>query len=165
MKNLFKILGDITLIYILRLNGTRYTTIIDTEDLQKLKNYTIGVKVQAGYVYAYASYKGIQTRLNRFILPTDPWLEIDHINSDTLDNRKENLRACTKAQNGQNRRLHKNNTSGYAGISWFSNYEQWAVNIQLDNKRVFLGYFTELSDAKMAISTFKLANSPYSKTV
>lgn len=44
-----------------------------------------------------------------------PLEQIDHINHNTLDNHIENLRSCTKTQNGQYRQTPSNNTSGYNG--------------------------------------------------
>lgn len=44
--------------------------------------------------------------------------QVDHINHDGLDNRKENLRIVTNSQNGMNRRLTSANTSGYKGVSF-----------------------------------------------
>lgn len=67
---------------------------------------------------------------------------VDHVvRGETLDNRKSNLRFATPAQNNQNRKLQKNNTSGYKGVSWHKYVGMWSVNIMYKNKLRNLGYF------------------------
>jgi hypothetical protein len=60
---------------------------------------------------------------------------VDHINGDGLDNRRANLRAATSMANAQNRRLFRNNTSGYKGVSWHPQRERWWAQIMADGKK------------------------------
>lgn len=79
------------------------------------------------------------------------WPEgIDHINGDRADNRLSNLRAATKASNAQNQKKRSDNTSGVMGVSWAAKNKKWRVRIQKDGKRVDLGLFNDLLDAKAA---------------
>lgn len=56
-------------------------------------------------------------KLHRVILGiTDPRVKVDHINHDSLDNRRVNLRDCSEAENGANSLIYKNNTIGLKGI-------------------------------------------------
>lgn len=73
-------------------------------------------------------------------------IHVDHINHDTLDNRKENLRLCDMTQNNRNQVRRSDNTSGYKGVSWNKRKRRWEVRVGC--KRV--GYFTELIEAAMA---------------
>ena len=52
-------------------------------------------------------------------------LLVDHINHNTLDNRKCNLRLCTHQQNMFNRKKRKNTTSKYKGVVWYRTYKKW----------------------------------------
>jgi len=84
---------------------------------------------------------------------TDPNLEVDHKNHDTLDNRRKNLRIVTSAQNSQNRRRRSDNSSGYKGISNASIQEgvpRWRVRIQANGHGKHLGYFKTLEEAVAA---------------
>lgn len=76
--------------------------------------------------------------------------EIDHINGDTLDNRIDNLRKATHAQNGHNTGLRRNNTSGVKGVSWSAERNRWFASITVNGKIVALGRFDEFEDAVAA---------------
>jgi hypothetical protein len=79
---------------------------------------------------------------------------VDHINMDSLDNRKSNLRWATKSQNGMNRNLNKNNTHGAKGIVFHKGRRSpWSASIKVNRKVLYLGYFEtkELAiDARLA---------------
>ena len=66
-------------------------------------------------------------------------MEVDHINGDKLDNRKENLRVCTHRENGKNQKISINNTSGYKGV--FANHKNWQAVIGVDGKPIYLGTY------------------------
>ena len=54
--------------------------------------------------------------IHRVVMDAPKGMDVDHINGDTLDNRRENLRICTRAQNSQNKRLRVDSKSGYKGV-------------------------------------------------
>ena len=56
---------------------------------------------------------------------------IDHINGNKSDNRICNLREVSKAQNGLNRGLNANNTSGCRGVSWVKRKKTWTIRINV----------------------------------
>ena len=74
-------------------------------------------------------------------------LEIDHANLDGLDNRIENLRLATTAQNSANRRKRSDNTSGHKGVSWHKQSGKWRVSISYNGRRHYLGLFDLIEDA------------------
>lgn len=76
---------------------------------------------------------------------------IDHINGDSTDNRIENLRAATQSQNTSNAKLFNTNTSGIKGVSWDKRNNKWTVGIGLDYKRIHLGRYDTLEEAKTVI--------------
>ena len=76
--------------------------------------------------------------------------QIDHINHDKGDNRWSNLRECTQSQNGANRKLSINNTSGYKGVHWNKPAKKWIVQIKFNNNKKHLGYFDCKHEAALA---------------
>lgn len=72
---------------------------------------------------------------------------IDHINGDGLDNRVDNLRIASHAENGRNSKLPANNTSGSVGVQWRADINKWIAQIKVDYKTIYLGSFTDWWDA------------------
>ncbi len=87
-------------------------------------------------------------RMHRVILGvTDPKTHVDHINHNTLDNRKCNLRLATPRQNAMNRAAQRNNKSGHKGVSWHGQNNNWCARIMIDGKYTHLGSFAAQQDA------------------
>jgi hypothetical protein len=76
--------------------------------------------------------------------------EIDHIDGDSLNNNRSNLRAATRAQNSQNRSKQKNNASGIKGVSLDKRRSKWLAQIQSDGTHYYLGRFDTKEDAAEA---------------
>lgn len=66
---------------------------------------------------------------------------VDHIDLDTLNNHRANLRLATAAENGRNRGKNKNNTSGFKGVTLHRPSQKWIAHIRVQRKQAFLGYF------------------------
>src|SRR3990167_1019609 len=75
-----------------------------------------------------------------------------HQNGDGLDNRRQNLRVCTHAENGANRqRLNRNNTTGVNGVYRHHKAKKWQAQIMRNRKAIYLGLFSKKSDAVAAV--------------
>lgn len=75
-------------------------------------------------------------------------LFVDHINGDKLDNRKNNLRICSNADNLKNRvKLPSNNTSGILGVRYRADRNKWYAEIQCNRQRIRLGSYIDKEDA------------------
>lgn len=72
---------------------------------------------------------------------------VDHVNGNKLDNRSENLRLATKAQNMRNRGKPSSNTSGYKGVSYHRPTNKWKAYIKADYKQRYLGLFDNPEEA------------------
>lgn len=73
---------------------------------------------------------------------------VDHINGNTLDNRKSNLRICSNSDNLKNRvKLPKNNTSGILGVRFRPDRNKWYSEIHCNNQKINLGSYTNKEDA------------------
>lgn len=135
--------------------------IIDDEDYERLSKYTWeylnGYAIRRQHI-KYESGKAIvkRYRMHREIMGTPIGLETDHINGDRLDNRKSNLRICTSAQNKQNRKINRKNTTGYKGViiekktRGEKHYNLIRAQITLDSRIKCLGYYKTLEDAAQA---------------
>ncbi len=77
-------------------------------------------------------------------------LQADHINRDRLDNRRANLRVAKASENGRNRSLYANNSSGYKGVSFDKKAGKWEASIKVDYRKKFLGYFDTPEEAATA---------------
>ena len=111
-------------------------------------NNTIHRKMYAG-VYQRSISK--MTLLHRWILGvTDRSVTVDHINGDSLDNRRSNLRLCSLSENLMNRKLARNNTTGFKGIYQKKGASRWRAFISLNGKQRWIGYFASKEEAARA---------------
>jgi hypothetical protein len=122
-----------------------------------------------GYVHRHAP-KGQYPRkiwLHREVLclgprKSDP-REGDHRYGDKLDNRRENLRIVTTAENAQNRvRQDPRNRSGYRGVSWHTRRQRWVAQVRVGGRVRQLGVFTDPEEAGRAAATFRAESMPFS---
>ena len=85
--------------------------------------------------------------LHRFLLDAPQHLGVDHVNGDTLDNRRSNLRLATQSQNLANRRVRRN-ASGFRGV--YRHGSRWQAQIKQNGKQKHLGMFAKKLDAAKA---------------
>jgi hypothetical protein len=94
-------------------------TIIDDEDYEKVVE-AIGRRKwyvhNNGSTKDYAMSGDRRNSIHRVVMGNPKGMCVDHINGDPLDNRKQNLRICTKAQNSQNKKLRCDSASGFKGV-------------------------------------------------
>jgi len=135
-----------------------YETIIDAEDAWKVDYRNWCARVDRTSVYAFLSLKEYDEQggckstpihMHRHLMG-NPEGCVDHINGNTLDNRKKNLRVCTHKDNSRNRGATTSNRSGFKGVSKSSRSDKWSATIGVDYKTVFLGNFDTKEDAARA---------------
>lgn len=158
---------------------------IEQEDLKGLLNYnpTTGIftwregtkKIKPGQVAGYKCVRGyIKICINYKVYSAHrlAWvhmhgsipkgLTIDHINECKYDNKISNLRLATDQQNKHNViNLNKNNTSGFAGVSWSKPAGKWVANIKLDDRRIYLGAYDNPEEAGEAYIKAKKELHPF----
>ncbi len=139
--NRIKTSGNITKVFFF--NTDNYT-IIDTEDYDKVKDYCWH---KNGTGYACTTWLGKYINIHKLLFTPIKGKFTDHINGDPLDNRKCNLRACTKAENARNCKVQSNNTSGAKGVSFCKRNNRWDTCIIVNKKQKWLGYFKNKQDA------------------
>ena len=98
---------------------------------------------------------GIQKRVYRahrlawlYVYGEWPDRQVDHINTDSLDNRIVNLRLATTAENSRNRGRRVDNTSGIKGVSWAKRSRKWLAHLGHNGKLLHLGLFDTIEEAK-----------------
>lgn len=130
-------------------------TMVDDEDYEELNKWQWFYKQHSGGGYAqrnseYVKGKVRRTiRMHRQIMGTPNGFETDHINGDKLDNQRGNLRIVTKSQNQWNRKKQAG-SSKYKGVYWNKNTKRWHVQLQMNGKKVWLGYYPTEHEAAAA---------------
>ncbi len=130
-------------------DGTEF--LVDIEDIPKIFNQAWHRFSNRGkiYVRGWDRNRRKKVLLHRLIMDVDNKnAQVDHINGNTLDNRKINLRICNSTQNIRNRPKHSNNTSGFKGV--YKCESKWKVVIGVDGKRIYLGTFNCKQKAALA---------------
>jgi len=121
--------------------------IVDDDDYLWLSQYKW---CMTSYGYCHARIKGHNEFMHRVILGAKKGEEVDHINRDCLDNRKENIRICNKSQNGANQKISLRNKTGFKGVSWDKQYQKFTAYIGFHGRHYFLGYFDNPLEASRA---------------
>lgn len=123
--------------------------LVDDDDYEKVSIHRWYVSYNKDNNFYIKSTRKKSFFIHRFIMGLEKGDKrvVDHKNHNTLDNRKKNLRICTVAENSRNRKIQKNNTSGFNGVSYFKNLKLWTVKIRLNKKYMHLGYFKTSQEA------------------
>lgn len=96
-----------------------------------------------GYLETRANQKII--RMHRLITGASEGEDVDHINHNPMDNRKENLRRCSHKENCSNTSISKNNTSGQTGVIF--NEGKWDARIKHNYYNLYIGRFDTFEEA------------------
>lgn len=147
MRNDFKTQGDTTIIFVRDGSLGFFECLIDTEDLDlvsrgcdtswhmsdngKGKKYVTGSKKTDG--------KSRTVKLHRIVMRAPKGKVVDHIEGNTLDNRKHMLRVVTQVENMQNSRKSKNNKSGVRGLYFHSRDNRWIGGIWANKRYYHIG--------------------------
>lgn len=121
--------------------------LVDDEDFERVNQYKWHAFKNGRNEYAKTC---MNLQMHRLILGiTDSKILVDHIDHDGLDNRRSNLRICTKAQNRFNSLPNRATSSQYKGVSWCNEYKNWRSMMDFQGKRINLGRFkSEIEAAK-----------------
>lgn len=132
---------------------------VDDEDFEEMSkyNWSCGGRY-SGKVYArrVTKSKGVQKSIymHRVLMRPEPGMLIDHIDGNTLNNQKSNLRVCNHRENIRNGKNRTTNRSGFKGVSFIAAKKRYAAHIKHNYKSIYLGYF---HNPKEAAVTYNMA--------
>lgn len=130
--------------------------VIDAADIEVISGMSWNaIKGKNGNFYA--GHAAPVLLMHRKILGLASGAICDHRDGDGLNNRRENLRRCTIAENNRNTKRRSNNKSGYKGVSFNNEKKRWQAFITVERKCRFLGYFAdpELAHAAYAHAAYE----------
>lgn len=174
--NWFSYQNDYVIIYCYMRTIDKYFEIkVDIDDYEsKLKYRHWGVyenTTKPGQYYFRSKTKlngetkNSALKLHRYIMgleDKDRKIIVDHINGDTLDNRKSNLRLVDHSKSVRNRDIFKNNTSGQTGVEWDKRYNTWIAKYWDDESKLHkksfnpINYNNNIQEAFEAAKEFRL---------
>lgn len=123
-------------------------TKIDLEDIKKIKEFK-WYRDDKGYAFNGTENRKMHRVILDLVKYRDSKIKVDHINGDPLDNRKENLRKCTHAQNLRNRNFEKG-SENFNGISFNKLVKKWETYITVNDERIRLGFYKDKIEAMAA---------------
>lgn len=114
-----------------------------------------------GYIYVAVDGRSYVMHRLVWILEygaIEPGHVIDHINGQKDDNRLDNLRSVTQAENTKNMPLYCRNRYGVPGIYLYERYRRWNASIHVKGRRISLGYFDTFEEAVAARKAAEVAH-------
>ena len=149
MKNEIKKGKDYAILIIKSNTYGRVETMIDIEDIERVKKYIWrAVRRANNKSFYFATGQNIEMLLlHRFLMNCPEGLQVGHINKNSQDNRKQNLRICDVSTNMANRSNAIEIQSGEKFIYWDRSQERWIVRIMKNRMQVYCGCSKDLKEA------------------
>ena len=134
----------------------------DKETGDLIRKVSVSSRGQAGDIagtvnslgYCVTTIEGTKYRNHRVIfLMHNGYLPacLDHIDTNRLNNRIENLRPATTAQNQYNAGIRKDNTSGVKGVTWHAQSSKWQSQVRYKGENNYLGLYRTVTEATTAV--------------
>lgn len=120
-------------------------SMVDDEDFEILSAFKWHAH-RAGELW-YADNRHVGMTMHRYLMGPSKGIFVDHIDGNGLNNQKSNLRLASHAENMRNRKMAKNNTSGFKGVSWDNKMRKWKAQIRINSVRIYLGIFISRKEA------------------
>lgn len=134
--------------------STGESTLLDDRDFERFKNYKCfpATPRKGKYRYAQVRYEGKTQYLHRLILNAPKGVLVDHIDHDTLNNQRSNLRLVSQHGNQMNAIGRKNKT-GFSNVRVLGSNFQGRVKVM--GKKISVGCFKTPQEAFDAVRKFK----------
>ncbi len=141
------------------------TILLDDEDLERV----LVVEQEWGRSWSTddrnhvaMGLRGCTVVLARFLKGYDGPLQVDHIDRNSLNNQKNNLRIVTQSVNKHNSGLYKNNVGGCRGVNFHVRVGKWQAKLYLNKQQIHLGFFRRFEDA---VAARKAAEQKYQNEI
>ncbi|MFL1672175.1 HNH endonuclease [Paenibacillus dendritiformis] len=172
MKNAYHIDGDVIKIFV-KYRSDMLVTMIDRDSFDVVNGYHGSWFVHKNRHNLYVKMclrekgKNVYHFLHRVVNDCPPGLVVDHINGDTLDNRKSNLRNVTLGENTKNRNgpNRDNKSTGVLGVYYRKDIDKFRAIIGHEDGLIHLGHFPTIEEAVAARIGAEKIYQPYSKRV
>lgn len=169
MKNEYEVRGEVTAIFLKSIDGYTSETLIDTDDLPKVNSFNTSWVIHTNeHKYQHVRTMVVKggkkeiIRLHRLITNAPKGKVVDHINHNTFDNRKSNLRVVTQGENAQNKNgSHRNSRSGVRGV--YPDGNRWMAQYKLKGVPYYLGSFGTIEEAAAVVQEARKKHMPYSR--
>lgn len=136
-------------------NQLGLVALVDDEDFEWLNQYRwLTYATRSGYEYALTTIKSKRVYMHRLIAGVDG-LVVDHINGHTLDNRRENLRAVTAAENSRNQHSCRPSNTGVKGVYARRDGRYMAKSCAGGSGRTYLGLYPTLKQAAAVVKAYE----------
>lgn len=128
-----------------------FKAVIDDDDFELIRGFKWRAHSSRTYIYAAGRAPGIACMLmHRLITGAENGMYVDHIDHDTLNNRRSNLRVCSASENGCNRKVFAHSRSQIRNV-WQEKdsrgYLRWRADVRFSGKRV-RRWFNSSEEAK-----------------
>lgn len=141
VKNTYETDGDVTKVFDKRGNYT----LIDTEDLEKIKDFYAFENSSRGY-WMYTHGRGKMGAFHRLLTDCPKDLVVDHLNHNRADNRKCNLKVCTQQDNSKNK--------PFIGVVLLEHIDKWQASVKEDGKIKYIGIYDTFDEAVKAVKDY-----------
>lgn len=141
MKNRFEVSGEEAIVYV-RHKNQELRVLLDVGVLHELQRdkKSITARDCGNKIYFTCSVGGKNTYIHRYITKCPIGMVVDHINRDTSDNRRSNLRVVSRSDN----MLNQDNV---LGVDYRPDIRKWRSRISVGGKEILLGNFDKYEEA------------------
>jgi hypothetical protein len=132
--------------------------LVDDEDFDFLnkRKWCISKRKNTSYAVRYVTKTDGSRHpifMHRAIMGTPKGFDTDHKDGNGLNNKRGNLRVCTKSENQRNR-ISRVGSSLFKGVSIKNQTGRWVSQIRFNGKKMHLGYFSNQFDAARKYNEF-----------
>ena len=124
--------------------------VVDDEDFIWLSSWKWFAIRDVDRFYAARNSKKRLVRMHRSLMNPTYSMDVDHINGNGLDNRRENLRVCSRRENARNSRKRCKGSSMFKGVCLDRQYGTWRASVRFNRKLINIGRFRNEEEAARA---------------
>lgn len=142
-----------------------YTSKLDLVDWQKFINQNVSLRQVGNYISMVTREKPDNATIifARLLVGYIGLDIVDHINGDSLDHRKSNLRICSRAANCQNIIAPSRGISGKRGVTYYAYGNKWRAYANLRTGKKYLGYYDTVDEAAAVAEAYRQEHMEYYK--